>query len=1123
MVHFPLDTSPYLVDLFMGWIFTPLRQFQRNPPSSSNLFEVPEIIQFDASLKKLRENWVKECRSRQPSFLKAILKLIFNEVLVAWLGLSIGNFLILFQAVFISLMISYLQSPNQGPYEGPALAVIFILSSILGCVLRHNSSLKTQLITGKIKNLVAIMISDKILTLNNACVTEESTRGKIMNVVSSDMEILEFTVLAVYFLSSPLLIISAIIIIIVGFGPAGLVGIAISLLHISAIMYYGRRNMKIRLHSNKIGDTRVKMIQNLIEGIKIMKLYAWEIPFLKSIFSVRKAEVDILSSATKNNALVGMLNFSGLALVIFSSLCTKIGMGDEITSADVFMAITVFSFIQMNVMVMCNIGVNTIFAFMGVMKRIGEILLLKEHNPIAVECPIQYSISVNHAVFSWHESQTTKESEYLVTNPNSSNTKQKNCLQEITLNIRPGELVALIGPVGCGKTSLLMGLLGELHSVQGELGIQGSIAFASEEPWILARSIKDNILMGRLFDPDLYNSAIHACDLSKDLSVLANGDETLLGDRGFTLSGGQRARLCLARVVYSNADIVLLDDPLSAVDSEVSNHLFHECIRGALRGKTVILATHQVHCISGVDKILVLENGDKVFFGTYPELKDREDIMHALGDFAFRGEKLAENNIKVDSNQQDTVNKLIIEEEEITDEAAAFKSYLRYIRFGYKTLWLLLIVLIAMAINQSVYVVGVYWISSWSKQSDSANAYYIYGYMIIIVILYATSALRTYPFMIKFLDCNVELHNSALKSLIFTSSAYFDKNPTGLIINRFSKDIGVVDGPLQHYLYDTVSVTLYAFGSIIPSLIILPLNLSILPVTIAGMCLLIKYTAPIIIKLRKIEMASRGPLLTTLISALNGLPTLRCLGLKELFKADFYSHATSHLRAYITFHVFIRFIQLYSELLSNTIIALNVCLIMLIPGYVSPELAAYSLSSSTILLGISSTWSKDIVELSCNMSSTQRLLEYTDLLPEEISEGSLDFKITHGKLKFDDVVMRYRPSLDPALAGFSCEIEAGSKVGIIGRTGAGKSSILQVLFRLVNPESGTIFIDGQDYMSAGLQQIREQMSVIPQSAVIFAASLRENLDPFHRHTDEEIFNALDEVKLKKQLLSMVMD
>ena len=300
-------------------------------------------------------------------------------------------------------------------------------------------------------------------------------------------------------------------------------------------------------------------------------------------------------------------------------------------------------------------------------------------------------------------------------------------------------------------------------------------------------SIKDNILMGRTFDPYLYKKAIDSCDLYKDLAVFKNGDETLLGDRGFTLSGGQRVRLCLARAVYSNADIILMDDPLSAVDAEVCSHIFHECIRGVLKEKTVILATHQIHLIPEADKILVLNNGDFMFFGTYKELADKEDIREIIGDVGFKEKEVEKKNIKTENEQQDAGEKLLIEEEEITKGGIALKSYVKYTRFGYKSLWLLLFILFLMTISQVFYVLVLYWASYWSKQSDQRNSYYIYGYLILLGILYFTCYLRTFPFMMKFLDCNVELHNSALKSLALTPSVYFDKNPTGRIINRFSK------------------------------------------------------------------------------------------------------------------------------------------------------------------------------------------------------------------------------------------------------------------------------------------------------------------------------------------------
>ena len=278
-------------------------------------------------------------------------------------------------------------------------------------------------------------------------------------------------------------------------------------------------------------------------------------------------------------------------------------------------------------------------------------------------------------------------------------------------------------------------------------------------------------------------------------------------------------------------------------------------------------------------------------------------------------------------------------------------------------------------------------------------------------------------------------------------------------------------------------------------LIILPINIAIMPLVFFCLYLIMKYTAGLSMKLRKLEMIAKDPLLTTINAALNGLPTLRSLHHEKMFKTESYKQAASYLSAYIKFHVCLRFIQLYSDLASIMAISLNIILIA-IPGYVSLELAAFSLSSSIALLGMSAAWMKNLVELSNNMGSAQRLLEFSDLMPEGTLQESVNFQIVEGKIKFDEVCMRYRPNLEQALTGFSCEIDGGSKIGVIGRTGSGKSSILQVLFRLVNPESGTIIIDGQDYMRAGLHQLREQMSVIPQSAILFCRNYSRELGSF---------------------------
>ena len=414
--------------------------------------------------------------------------------------------------------------------------------------------------------------------------------------------------------------------------------------------------------------------------------------------------MNVLLKSTNINALLATVQLSGIGLVIFSSLALEVAIGTHLNPGEVFMAISVYYISHQIIVYISTTGANTIFAFVGVMKRVTQILLLKENQTLVGKCPSKYAISLTDITFSWREEAKKDLMNTSTTGLMRSKTLLRECLRDLTLSVIPGELVIVVGPVGCGKSSLLMGLLGEITIITGDIGINGRISYVSEEPWIVAGSIKDNILMGRTYEPDLYSAAINSCALIKDLEVFKNGDETLLGDRGFTLSGGQRSRLCLARAVYSDADIILLDDPLSAVDAEVANHLFHECIRGSLKGKTVILATHQVHFIPEADKILVLEGGDLIFFGNYNELKNRDDIRDILGDFAFRETANEKVKKKIETAPQDTNQKLSIEEEEITEGTVAIKSYIKYALFGFKSVWVLAFIFLLIIISQVSYV-----------------------------------------------------------------------------------------------------------------------------------------------------------------------------------------------------------------------------------------------------------------------------------------------------------------------------------------------------------------------------------------------------------------------------------
>ena len=1130
MSDFPYDKSSLISDLFFGWLFPSIRLYYNTSPNKESMLIIPSNLSYESQLKSLKKIWRSQLASNKPNLLRAMLKVTYKEYAISTLLMLLSLSMNLVQAVIINYLVIYLSEPNQPAYEGALLTILFCVASFIALLAKMNSGLRLSFLSGKLKCIITKLVSDKAFRLNYPTISEESNRGKIINVVNSDIEALDMLYYTVFFWCAPFLVIFAVIIVVCLFGPIGLVGIAISVVHVPIVLLMGKWTMKYRVSSCKIGDSRIKMIENLIEGIKIMKLYAWEIPFLNKIFNQRMKQVKEQSKITNINGVTQVLGVTGTLIAIFATLALQVYLGNQLYPGSVFLLINIFNVIHLNIVYISGTGINTLYMLAAMVKRIEQVLLMKEHISEIKEPNSQYAICVENACISWHEEESVHEiKEHTGNNLETIEIQHVNhssivlnCLRNISFHVKQGQIVLIVGPVACGKSSLLISILGELKIVSGELAVQGKIAYASEEPWLIQGTIKENILMGNPFIQDLYTATLNSCALMQDLNLFANADETYVGDRGITLSGGQKARLGLARAVYSQSDIILLDDPLSAVDPEVANHIFQHCIHGQLKGKTVLLATHQIQFLSKADRIIVLNHGEIVFCGNYRHFQDNEYASSLLGDTAFKNALSRKMKTKINETKIEVINeKLAIEDEKILNRSIPIKTYWRYLKYGFKSLWLFIIFFIFLCFSQICLLSVLYWAAIWSKRPTYAlqnTSYYYIGYGILLIIAYIVVLFRVYIPINLYLRSNVHLHNDALECIALTPSTYFDKNSTGTIISRFSKDVAIVDGPLQFYLYELMSSTMLLSGTMAVVFIVNPYSSIVFPFWILSLYLLMKYVSPTIFVLRKLELISRGPLISVLTAILNGLPTIRCLHLHKKFIQEQKIHLENYYRTYITFNIFIRFSQLYSDLSSSVIILINVTVMIATKGYIPVDLAAFSLSLSASWLGLTAIWTRYLLELPSNMSAVQRLFEFTELPSEGIYTTEKSHKIEKGHIWFDNVHMRYQNEFPLVLSGLSFEIQAGEKVGIVGRTGAGKSSVLQVLFRLVNPESGRIFLDGVDYMKMGIHEIREQMSVIPQSAVLFSGSIRENLDPFNLHTDRKIFRALRNVKLKNKVV-----
>ncbi|OMJ67085.1 hypothetical protein SteCoe_35840 [Stentor coeruleus] len=1101
----------FLKDLFFAWVFKLLKVYKTSLPSKESFPEIPNNLDFSFDVHQLKNNWRIELTKPSPSFIRALFKIIWKEYLICNLILSICQCQNVLQAILVKYLIDYISYPSKPTYQGVLLSLAYIISGLIFCVFKNFSDYRSILLAGKIKGLISEIISEKVLKLDNYSIAKDNIEGKIFSVLGSDLESIDLISYTLYLFSSPLTILLSVLAIYYFFGLNGLIGISILIGHIPIIIIICGLSVKYRLTSNECLDERLKLIRNVIEGMQTIKLFMWENFFVSLVSKKRRAEVVELLKLNNLNMILQIGSLTGIGLAIYVTFYVHLNEGNVLELGKTYLLICLYFSSHINLVFLNSFAALILVQLCGIMKRIGEVLQLTEFTQKNCSLNRKNSILLKKASYSYsYNYQNILTEDRYESSP--STFRSRECLQNISVKLDPGDLLIITGPVGCGKSSFLLALLGEIKMNTGNMGINGSMSYASEIPWLISGSVKENIIMDRNHDETRYKKVIKSCALKKDLEMFKNSDETLVGDRGTTLSGGQKTRINLARAVYNETEIVLLDDPLSSVDPEVGNYMFKKCIRGLLKEKTVVLATHQKKFIPQADKILILENGNIEFFGTYKEFEEHENLVEKYGE---SNQYMKISKVVSKDVGESGFEKLLIAEEE-SEDTLKFSTFCIYLKLGYKSIFVILITFLCGAIAQVCFQMMLYWCSNSYKPWEPGNKdYYLNGLLYILLCLYGSVALALILAYNLTTYSNYKLHNKSFMCLLNTNSMFFDKNPAGRIINRFSKDVANIDGSLIYYIINTSLSFSLIFGSILATNIIVPYNTVILPFWLTLLILIMKYISPIISRLRKLESICKAPFLSSINSALKGLPTIRCLNLEDKFHTDFTNTIHKHYQAFITFNTFMSFNRLYCDLTSFIVIILNIIIIVSIRNYVNTTMAAYSLATTINVLGFTSNFSKEILELKSALLSAQRLLEYTKLPIENYRvKKQKPYRIIEGGIKFEGLSMRYQPELPLAIKNLTLEIYPCEKIGVVGRTGSGKSSIIQVLCKLSQHETGTIFIDGYDYKNISLADLREQISVIPQQSIIFDTSIRNNIDPYKKYTEKEIINALETVKLK---------
>ncbi|EKX39426.1 hypothetical protein GUITHDRAFT_160006 [Guillardia theta CCMP2712] len=973
------------------------------------------------------------------------------------------------------------------------------------------------------------------------------------------------------FWSAPLQLTVATILLYNLLGASVFGGLMIMIVMIPLSTYIAKKRAGLNRTIMKIKDERSNCMDEVLQGIRVIKYFAWEQSFTKKVQEVRNREVDLI---WKNSlwAIFSTFLWAGspmlVALISFTFYSLS---GNELRPNIAFTALALFNVLRFPLNTLPMI-INIVVESQVALGRLTNYLLAdevdkKKEEEVVSEVPIV----IQDGRFSWSNAPTAKQEDAAKATTFLSKLLQifkgvpkmrkgaelgtYNCvLRDIDLEVRKGELCMVAGKVGCGKTSLLCAILGEMRRSRGA---------CLYLPWIKNATVRDNILFGSEYDEEKYGAVIEVCALLQDFEVLPAGDQTEIGEKGINLSGGQKARISLARAVYQDADVYLLDDPLSAVDVHVSKHLFEECVKTYLKGKTIILVTHQIQYLPGADKVLYLDSNRIVAQGTFasiseahPHLIDtshgpsmsrnnsQDDLSKTADLKSASSDKLpngtdgtnGEKKARVLKSQSSTG---LDSKQTITKEArksgtvplAVWTSYARSMG-----LHIAGSVILAYVISQLIQSANDFWLTVWSsaylahdqaaelqtEQTTPApvnTGFYLGIYALITLISLGSVTVRSGFVAIGALRASVKLHNGMLERVLRAPTRFFDTTPTGRVLNRFTSDMYTLDNEMR----ETLSMMLMCLVRVIQvSLVIIYVTPTFLPIVIPLSYVYYRvqeFYRNSSRELKRLESVAKSPIFAQFSETLNGLSTIRSFGSQHNFVHNSQQLNDCFSRAYFGNNASNRWLAVRLEFIGNIAIGCA-SLFAVLQNASDPAAAGLVGLSITYALEVTGTlnWSiRTFTQLESYMVAAERVEEYTTMETEAPaivdSYRTADSWPSEGKLSFDNVKLRYREGLEPALKGITFATEAGEKVGIVGRTGAGKSTLAVALFRMVEIFEGTILLDGVDISKIGLDDLRKNVSIIPQDPVLFTGTIRSNLDPFSEYSDSSVDDALSKVHM----------
>uniref|UniRef100_A0A1I8JUL1 Uncharacterized protein n=1 Tax=Anopheles funestus TaxID=62324 RepID=A0A1I8JUL1_ANOFN len=1309
------------------WLKNLFQAGLKRPIDETDIYETLSNHQSAQLSYQFESYWKAELKgSNRPSFLRVICRIYWRSILCYGSMYTIVDLLArILQPQCLGGLVSYFAPGQQDISKDEAYyyATGIILCSLVPVAIFHHFILYIFQIGMKIRVACCSLLYKKALRITKAAGTDGMT-GQVINLMSNDVAKFDTATGFVHDIWKGL-----IELLVLGYfiyrqiGISGLFGIAFLLSFIPLQAWLGKKAALYRLKTANRTDRRIQFMNEIIQGIQVIKMYAWEDSFSRMVDRIRRKEVNGIRGTLFIRA--GLLSFNLVSRVaIFLSLVAYVLYGNVFTAKRVFIVTSYFNWLYSSMLHFWPLALTSVHEGLVSIRRIQDFLLLDERKfrpdrpkqtvqETAVDesaCellpPVRNGNGVDSVANAGPEGNARSNSKNVPRSRRFINRKavtrqgifmrnatalwekdlpasdgevnvRASGIKNVTLTVDKKKPCVIVGSVGSGKSTMLQVILGELELDEGRLEINGNLSYAPQEPWLFEGTVKNNIVFTEDYQEKRYREVVSVCALDRDFQLLPNGDQTIVGERGISLSGGQRARISLARAIYRRADIYLLDDPLSAVDAHVGKHIFEECIVKYLKEKVCVLVTHQLQYLKDMEHVVLMNMGNVEQQGSFRTLAESGHFTTMLsephhGDDG-RGRKQsnaspsddpstlpsteqlcstldkhtgqqqrkvdsAVNNgieydtttISIDIGSKPETHRMterrfsihptpaqhqpahqqhqsIYQPSPFSSSSMVFDGYDdREERRGakkrsnpsedgtvkddpnhlhkesqltgrigwrvYKSFFvavesnLLLVLAVVLFLLAQASMSGIdYYISQWVNWEEYSSALerlksnrtemgadhnitddrdvilpipsklegsiftrlsrhqYILMYAIAMLFMFVLSLSRSFLFFYICLRATIRLHDRLFRGITRATMYFFNTNPSGRILNRFSRDIGCIDTFLPFAMMDCI-LFFVEFSAII--VLVAVVNYWLLFPTLV-MAIIFYFLRHIYTNtarsIKRVEASTRSPIFSHANASFQGLSTIRAFGVEKILADEFDKHQDLNTSAWYLFLATTRAFAQWLELVCVLYIAVVTLSFLMVENSMSGNVGL-AITQVFNLIFMCQWGMRQTAELENQMTSVERVVEYAEVEPEAslVSIGKhkppVDWP-AKGSIRFEHFSLRYSSQSNTVLRDLNMSMGAGEKIGIVGRTGAGKSSIIQALFRLAVNE-GIIRIDNVDIGTVGLHDLRKRISIIPQDPILFSGTVRENLDPFKQHGDDTLWNALEYVELKEVVKAM---